>query len=152
MDPWFYQTNSRTNYLFALRLVDARINSFSSCSSMVSFSYRSIERDALASSPALKRPFGSSREAPLKKLYFRWSLNAPRAITFPLAVQTGVPHFHSSLSLESASLMSRRRSAIRRPRQSGRSAICLSICSEGVVISLFPPRLESLGYVVLLKA
>ena len=79
---------------------------------MGSFSRRSIERVALASRPALKRPFGSSRDAPLKKLILTCSLKAPREMTFPLWVQTGVPHFQSSFRLGSASLMRLRSSAM----------------------------------------
>src|SRR3990172_10373659 len=55
-----------------------------------------MERIAFASRPALNRPMGSLREAPLKKLTFTCPLKAEAAQTRPSWAQTGVPHFHSS--------------------------------------------------------
>ena len=61
--------------------------------------------EVFASRPPLKRCFGSGRLAPLKKLTFTLSLNAPSAHTLPLELKTGMPHFHSSFRSGDAELM-----------------------------------------------
>src|SRR5437868_6780644 len=59
-----------------------------------------------------------------------WSLKAPIAQTFPLELQIGMSHFHSSLRVGSAALMTLRSRAIRLPRQSVNPAMCLSIRAD----------------------
>src|SRR5262249_58139555 len=79
-----------------LRATAARMSSLTAVSLTTSPSPMSIARVARASKPALNKPCGSARDAPLKKFTFRWSRKAAMATTLPLYDQTGVFHFHSS--------------------------------------------------------
>src|SRR5437764_9929700 len=84
-----------------------------------------MARLSLASRPALKRHWGSSSDAPLKKFTLTRLWKAPTATTFPFSDHTGVFHFHSSTRSGAASWISLRRRASILPRQSARSLILL---------------------------
>src|SRR3954468_19917630 len=96
----------------------------------------SIARRTLPSRLELKRPFGSSSWAPLKKVSFTTFLYVSPVQMLPSWDHTGVPglvaltHFHSSTTSGSASLMRLRILLKVSPRQSPSSAILLSICSD----------------------
>src|SRR5882672_7829945 len=92
-----------------------------------------MARVAFASRPALKSPCGSSRNAPLKKFTFTWSLKPPTAQTIPSRFQTAVFHFQSSMMSGSAAFISLRSRAKTLLRQSPRSAICLSISLDAFI-------------------
>ena len=83
--------------------------------------------------------FLSSKEAPLTKIILMWCLKAHAIQTSPFWVHIAVFHFYSSLSSESASLTILRSLANMLQRQSVKSAICLSIILDGLV--LFMPAL-----------
>src|SRR5689334_12376953 len=80
----------------------------------------------------LKRPEGSSNEAPFAKVIFTTFLYVSPVQTIPACDQTGTPrHFHSSTIPGSASLTSLRRRASVSPRQSASSLILASIRRDG---------------------
>src|SRR5215813_11865827 len=108
------------------------MSALSAASSILASFVKSIARVPLASRPALNNFFGSVSDAPLKKLIFTWSLNAPTAQTRPLEVHTAVPHFTSSVRVGSAALISLRNRSQSAPRQSPSSANCAVICWDAV--------------------
>src|SRR5262245_1993632 len=91
----------------------------------------------------LKRPAGSSNEAPLANVIFTTFLYVSPVQIIPACDHTGTPlHFHSSTTSGSACLMSIRIRASVSPRQSPRSLILASISREGdppPFASLEPP-------------
>src|SRR6059058_5054554 len=92
----------------------------------------SMARLAFPSRLELKRPAGSSSEAPFMKVSFTTDLYDSPVHTIPSCDQIGVPfHFHSSTTSGSASLMSLRILLNVSPRQSPSSAIRWSINSDG---------------------
>src|SRR5262249_14813333 len=90
----------------------------------------SIARVARESKPALNKPCGSARDAPLKKFTFRWSRKAAMATTLPLYDQTGVFHFHSSTKSVAASRISFLRRGRVRPSQSPTLLMYLVMVSD----------------------
>src|SRR5215510_15250458 len=111
------------------------MSAFSAASSTLASFVKSIARVPLASRPALNNLFESARDAPLKKLIFTWSLNAPSAQTRPLEVHTAVPHFTSSVRVGSAALITLRNRPQSAPRQSPSSANCSVICWDAEATS-----------------
>src|SRR6267143_5258076 len=109
------------------------MRSFKAGSLILAFSWKSIARVFLASSPALKSLCGSGRLAPWKKFIFTFPLKAPTATTSPSWDQTAVSHFHSSVISGSASRMILRSLAIVLPRQSASSAIRWSMSSDAFI-------------------
>src|SRR5580693_3071601 len=92
-----------------------------------------IARLMLPSRLELKRPEGSSNEAPLAKVNFTTALYVSPVQMIPACSHTGTPrHFHSSTTSGQASLMRFRTRARVAPRQSPSSLILASICREGV--------------------
>src|SRR5262249_3026380 len=80
-----------------LRATAARMSAFSALSSILSPSWISIARLVLPSRLALKRPEGSSNEAPLAKVIFTTFLYVSPVQIIPACDHTGTPlHFHSS--------------------------------------------------------
>src|SRR5580700_1037566 len=80
----------------------------------------------------LKRPEGSSNEAPLAKVNFTTALYVSPVQMIPACSHTGTPlHFHSSTTSGQASVMRLRTRAKVSPRQSPSSLILASICREG---------------------
>src|SRR6188474_413263 len=91
-----------------------------------------MARLALPSRLELKRPEGSSNEAPLAKVIFTTFLYVSPVQIIPACDHTGTPlHFHSSTTSGSACLMRLRTRASISPRQSLRSLILASISREG---------------------
>src|SRR4051794_17323753 len=91
-----------------------------------------MARLTLPSRLELKRPEGSSREAPLAKVIFTTLLYVSPVQIIPECSHTGTPlHFHSSTTSGSASLMRRRILASISPRQSPSSSILASISRGG---------------------
>jgi hypothetical protein len=79
----------------------------------------------------LKRPEGSSSEAPLAKVIFTTLLYVSPVQMIPACDHTGTPlHFHSSTTSGSACLMRRRTRASISPRQSLSSLILASMSRE----------------------
>src|SRR6476619_7001225 len=91
-----------------------------------------MARLVLPSRLALKRPEGSSSEAPLAKVIFTTALYVSPVQMIPACDHTGTPlHFHSSTTSGSACLMRIRTRASVSPRQSLSSWILASISREG---------------------
>src|SRR5262245_18946386 len=91
-----------------------------------------MARLVLPSRLELKRPEGSSNEAPLAKVIFTTFLYVSPVQMIPACDHTGTPlHFHSSITSGSASLMRVRTRASVSPRQSLSSLILASISREG---------------------
>src|SRR5436305_14412022 len=90
-----------------------------------------MARRTLPSRLELKRPEGSSREAPLAKVIFTAFLYVSPVLISPSCDQTGVPHFHSSTTPGSASLIRARSRESISPLQSSSSSILASISSDG---------------------
>src|SRR5246127_4771934 len=91
-----------------------------------------MARLVLPSRLELKRPEGSSNEAPLAKVIFTTFLYVSPVQISPSCDHTGTPlHFHSSTTSGSACLMSARTRASVLPRQSSSSLILASISREG---------------------
>src|SRR5205807_2125346 len=85
----------------------ARMSAFNALSSIVSPSWISMARLVLPSRLELKRPEGSSSEAPLAKVIFTTVLYVSPVQMIPACDHTGTPlHFHSSTTSGSACLMS----------------------------------------------
>src|SRR5258705_3266688 len=91
-----------------------------------------MARLVLPSRLELKRPEGSSNEAPLAKVIFTPFLYVSPVQIIPACDHTGTPlHFHSSTTSGSACLMRFRTRASVSPRQSLSSLILPSISREG---------------------
>src|SRR3954468_11963414 len=91
-----------------------------------------MARLVLPSRLELKRPEGSSKEAPLAKVIFTTFLYVSPVQMIPACDHTGTPlHFHSSTTSGSACLMRVRPRASVSPRQSPSSLTLASISSEG---------------------
>src|SRR6059058_1859008 len=90
-----------------------------------------MARRVLPSRLELKRPDGSSSEAPLAKVIFTTFLYDSPVQINPPCDQTGVAHFHSSITSGSAALIRARRRASISPRQSPSASIFASISSDG---------------------
>src|SRR3954453_16716198 len=92
----------------------------------------SMARLVLPSRLELKRPEGSSNEAPLAKVIFTTFLYVSPVQMIPSWYQVGTPlHFHSSTTSGSACLTSSRTRASVSPPPSPSSSILSSISSEG---------------------
>src|SRR4051794_35360302 len=101
-------------------------------SSILSPSWKSMARLVLPSRLELKRPEGSSNEAPFAKVIFTTFLYVSPVQMIPACDHTGTPlHFHSSTTSGSACLMRTRTRASVSPRQSFRSLILALINWEG---------------------
>src|SRR4051812_20671904 len=110
----------------------ARMSAFNAFSSILSPSWKSMARLVLPSRLELKRPEGSSNEAPLAKVIFTTFLYVSPVQMIPSCSHTGTPrHFHSSTTSGSACLMRARTRASVSPRQSLSSLILESISREG---------------------
>ena len=84
----------------------ARMSAFNAFSSILSPSWKSMARLVLPSRLELKRPEGSSNEAPLAKVIFTEVLYVSPVQMIPACDHTGTPlHFHSSTTSGSACLM-----------------------------------------------
>src|SRR5260370_2410491 len=106
----------------------ARISAFNAFSSILSPSWKSMARLLLPSRLELKRPEGSSNEAPLAKVIFTTCLYFSPVQIIPACDHTGTPlHFHSSTTSGSACLMRIRTRASVSPRQSLSALILASI-------------------------
>src|SRR5437763_5223461 len=104
-----------------------------------------MARRVLPSRLELKRPEGSSSEAPLAKVIFTTVLYVSPVQMIPACDHTGTPlHFHSSTTSGSRCLRSVRIRASASPRQSLSSLILASISREGE-----PPSFPSFGPLVL---
>src|ERR1700752_3181416 len=91
-----------------------------------------MARLTLPSRLELKRPEGSSSEAPLAKVNFTTALYVSPVQMMPACSHTGTPlHFHSSTTSGQAPLMRLRTRASVSPRQSPNSLILASISREG---------------------
>src|ERR1700704_1261399 len=91
-----------------------------------------MARLMLPSRLELKRPEGSSSEAPLAKVNFTTALYVSPVQIIPSCSHTGTPlHFHSSTTSGSACLIRLRTRASVSPRQSPSSLILASISREG---------------------
>ena len=98
-----------------------------------------MARLVLPSRLELKRPAGSSNEAPLAKVNFTLSLYVSQVQMIPACDHSGTPniefdgflHFTSSTTSGSACLMSFRTRSSVSPRQSPSALICASIRREG---------------------
>src|SRR6059036_3339965 len=91
-----------------------------------------MARLVLPSRLELKRPEGSSNEAPLAKVIFTTFLYVSPVQMIPSCDHTGTPlHFHSSTTSGSASLISARTRESVLPRQSSNSLMRASIRREG---------------------
>src|SRR5262249_11816911 len=74
----------------------ARMSAFNAFSSILSLSWKSMARLVLPSRLELKRPEGSSNEAPLAKVIFTTFLYVSPVQIIPACDHTGTPlHFHS---------------------------------------------------------
>src|SRR5688572_30198831 len=101
-----------------------------------------MARLVLPSRLELKRPEGSSNEAPLAKVIFTKFLYVSPVQIIPACDHTGTPrHFHSSTTSGSTCLMSVPTRERVSPRQSPSSAILASISRDGASSS---PSVESL--------
>src|SRR5436305_9915948 len=90
-----------------------------------------MARLVLPSRLELKRPEGSSNEAPFAKVIFTTFLYVSPVQIIPACDHTGTPlHFHSSTTSGSACLIRVRTLASVSPRQSLNSLILASISSE----------------------
>src|SRR5712671_3841247 len=108
------------------------MSAFKAFSSILSPSWKSMARLVLPSRLELKRPEGSSNEAPLAKVIFTTFLYVSPVQIIPACDHTGTPlHFHSSTTSGSACLMRVRTRASVSPRQSLSSLILASISREG---------------------
>src|SRR6188472_508546 len=108
------------------------MSAFNAFSSILSPSWKSMARLVLPSRLELKRPEGSSNEAPLAKVIFTTALYVSPVQMMPACSHTGTPlHFHSSTTSGSACLMRVRTRASVSPRQSVSSLILASISREG---------------------
>src|SRR5262245_24502066 len=108
------------------------MSAFNAFSSILSPSWKSMARLVLPSRLELKRPEGSSNEAPLAKVIFTTFLYVSPVQIIPACDHTGTPrHFHSSTTSWSACLMRSRIRASVSPRQSLSSLILASIRREG---------------------
>src|ERR1700716_1502698 len=108
------------------------MSAFNAFSSILSPSWKSMARLVLPSRLELKRPEGSSNEAPLAKVIFTTFLYVSPVQMIPACDHTGTPlHFHSSTTSGSACLMRVRTRASVSPRQSLSSLILASISREG---------------------
>jgi hypothetical protein len=97
-------------------------------SSISSPSWKSMARLVLPSRLELKRPEGSSNEAPLAKVILTTFLYVSPVQIIPAWYHTGTPlHFHSSTTSGSACLTRARTRASVSPRQSPSSSILASI-------------------------
>src|SRR3954470_3952898 len=74
----------------------ARMSAFNAFSSILSPSWKSIARLVLPSRLELKRPEGSSNEAPLTKVIFTTFLYVSPVQIIPACDHPGPRHFHSS--------------------------------------------------------
>src|SRR4029453_5875535 len=84
----------------------ARMSAFNAFASILSPSWKSMARLVLPSRLELKRPEGSSNEAPLTKVIFTTFLYVSPVQIIPACDHTGTPlHFHSSITSGSASLI-----------------------------------------------
>src|SRR4051812_21575257 len=94
-----------------------------------------MARLVLPSRLELKRPEGSSNEAPFAKVSFTTFLYVSPVQIIPACDHTGTPlHFHSSTASGSACLMSMRTLASVSPRQSPSSSMRASISREGELL------------------
>src|SRR5271165_1618054 len=110
----------------------ARMRAFNAFSPILSPSWKSMARLVLPSRLELKRPEGSSSEAPLAKVIFTTFLCVSPVQIIPACDHTGTPlHFHSSTTSGSACLTRVRTRASVSPRQSLSSLILASISREG---------------------
>src|SRR3954447_10911909 len=110
----------------------ARMSAFNALSSILSLSWKSMARLVLPSRLELKRPEGSSSEAPLAKVIFTTCLYVSPVQMIPSCDHTGTPlHFHSSTTSGSASLIKARSRPSSSPRQSPSSLILASISRDG---------------------
>src|SRR5215469_7880155 len=108
------------------------MSAFNAFSLILSPSWKSMARQVFPSRQELKRPEGSSNEAPLAKVSFTTFLYVSPVQIIPACDHTGTPlHFHSSTTSGSACLMSVRMRASVSPRQSFSSLILASISREG---------------------
>src|SRR5437588_2309489 len=108
------------------------MSAFNAFSSTLPPSWKSMARLVLPSRLELKRPEGSSREAPLANVIFTTFLYVSPVQMMPACDHTGTPrHFHSSTTSGSACLMRFRMRASVAPRQSLSSLILASISREG---------------------
>src|SRR5262247_427067 len=106
-----------------------------------------MARLVLPSRLELKRPEGSSNEAPLAKVIFTTLLYVSPVQMIPACDHTGTPlHFHSSTPSGSACFMRVRIRASISPRQSFSSLIRASINRAGESPPL--PSLEPLFFIV----
>src|SRR5262245_51831866 len=95
-----------------------------------------MARLTLPSRLELKRPDGSSSEAPLAKVTFTAFLYVSPVQIIPSQYHVGTPlHFHSSTMSGTACFMRARICASISPRQSPSSWILSSMSSEGVAMS-----------------
>src|SRR4030095_13247943 len=107
------------------------MSAFNALSSILSSSWKSMARLVLPSRLELKRPEGSSNEAPLAKVIFTTFLYVSPVQIIPACDHTGTPlHFHSSTTSGSACLMRLRTRASISPRQSLNSLILASTSRE----------------------
>src|SRR4026209_3051954 len=91
-----------------------------------------MARLVLPSRLELKRPEGSSSEAPLAKVIFTTALYVSPVQMMPSCSHTGTPrHFHSSTTSGTACLMMLLMRASVSPRQSPSSLILASMHREG---------------------
>src|SRR3546814_8966857 len=94
------------------------MSAFNAFSSILSPSWKSMARLVLPSRLELKRPEGSSNDAPLAKVIFTIFLYVSPVQMMPACDHTGTPlHFHSSTTSGSACLMRIRTRASVSPRQ-----------------------------------
>src|SRR6476620_791396 len=108
------------------------MSAFNALSSILSPSWKSMARLVLPSRLELKRPDGSSSDAPLRKVIFTPVLYVSPVQMIPACSHTGTPlHFHSSTTSGTACLISSRTRASVSPRQSASSLIRASINCEG---------------------
>src|SRR5215208_2956441 len=125
------------------------MSAFNAFSSILSPSWKSMARLVLPSRLELKRPDGSSNEAPLAKVIFTTVLYVSPVQIIPACDHTGTPlHFHSSTASGSACLMSIRTRASVSPRQSLSSLILASINRAGESAPAVGPLLLLLTVVV----
>ena len=123
----------------------ARMSAFNAFSSILSPSWKSMARLVLPSRLELKRPEGSSNEAPLAKVIFTTNyLYVSRMRIIPACDRAGTPlHFHSSTTSGSACLMRIRTRASVSPRQSLSSLILASISREESLLLFLPSSRSS---------
>src|SRR6266403_3386505 len=98
-----------------------------------------MARLVLPSRLELKRPEGSSNEAPLAKVIFTTFLYVSPVQIIPTCDHTGTPlHFHSSTTSGSASFTKARSRLSILPRQSPSSLIRASMSCEGDLLFCDP--------------